>query len=682
VASEVVLLTGKLAKLADDDASRVAVYLVRGDEILSSQQLDPSGALKMPVAAEAAVGEPTFGLELVVGPAGMRGTLGDAPELQRVPIEVEKLRAAKGELKLSLEKVKLTKAILERWWLWCSWYCVSGQVIGRNGCPVPFADVTVNTVDFALTTYAATTVTTDADGKFSACFPWCGDRCWPCWPFWWRCWPWWWELDLLHVIEHIEQPVVIGPPGPGPVEAGPQRIALSKPSAPSLASGQAFAAARPLDARLEPDEARTKLIARKLSNPAIQRIFPWWWWCCDDPNICFTVRQGGTIVLDEDAATATRWCLEEGSQVTLVAGDLAVTTCAGDPKPLHGFLWTRVGNTTVDTIHEGYADGSLGTRSSDLAFWAGLDIYGEFAPSSNVACYQVNAQQWNADPARGGVPVGMATPISAPLYNQVVIWHQATNTVTFDWVKMGPFSQGGLSNLYFTQDQRAAQKVGFPPDIPPFPAYAAGDAIVWSFEGRKVDADASALVAGGANGGTTLSVTGYSSAFALQSLTSNPDDHLTLLVDNSSAVSTARINSLHAFNAGGTEVLTSGGSTDCPAYDVGPGGYIVLNVTVTDANAHLEAYVVETDFGHGSSGTASPGERDYQPPDSFPAGYAGPPNTTLKAFAGGTEDITFHPTVDCCYDFRLNVAKRVTNGSGSPGFYTPDFWTATIKVSS
>ena len=42
---------------------------------------------------------------------------------------------------------------------------------------------------------------------------------------------------------------------------------------------------------------------RKLANPAIRRIFPWWWWCCDDPNICFTVTQGGNTVLNEDPAT-------------------------------------------------------------------------------------------------------------------------------------------------------------------------------------------------------------------------------------------------------------------------------------------------------------------------------------------------------------------------------------------
>jgi len=55
--------------------------------------------------------------------------------------------------------------------------------------------------------------------------------------------------------------------------------------------------------------------------------------------------------------------------------------------------------------------------------------------------------------------------------------------------------------------------------------------------------------------------------------------------------------------------------------------------------------------------------------------------STGKAFVGGTENIKFTPTVNCCYDFRLGVAKRVTTGYGFVGSYTADFWTATIKVS-
>jgi hypothetical protein len=677
---EVVLLTGQLPKVKAEDARRLAVYLTRGGEILSQQPLDPSGAVRVALAREIAETDSAYALELVVGPAGMRDRLGDAPNLQRVSIDAAKLRGAKQELELSLGKVKLSEAILEPWWLWCRWYCVSGQVIGSNGCPVPYAEVTVNTVDFALTKSVAATATTDIDGNFTACFNWCGDLCWPCWPFWFRCWPWWWEWDILHVIEEIEQ-TVPKLPGPGPVEVALPGLRLSRPETASLARGDGFALQRRVDQPFAPDEARTSLIRRKLSSPVIQRLFPWWWWCCEDPNICFTVVQDGNVLLTEDPATATRWCLPNGSEETLVVGEPAFTICPGEEKPLEGFLWTRVGDTTVDLIHEGYAEGAPGTADSDEAFWSTLDIYGEFAPTSKVAYYQVNADQWSGDPARGGAPLGAPVSLDAPLYNWVAIWHKATNTVTFHTVKMGPFNHGGHTNLYFTQEERESNVAGSPPEVPPFPPYVAGDLITWGFEGRKFNADASQLIAGGVNGGVTLSVVGYAAKFATVALSANPDDHLTLLIDNTAAVSVAHINSLEAFTSGGTKV-TSEDVGSCPGFNIGAGGYIVLNVTVSDVNEHIAAYVIEPDYGHGLIGPpTTPGERDYAPAASFPPSPYEAPNTAEKAFGGGTENITFHPTEDCCYDFRLEVRKRVTNGSGSPGTYTGDFWTAMIRVS-
>lgn len=189
--ADVVLVTGKLPKVKLEDAARIAVYVALGGEIVAQQPLDPGGELQMPLARGLADARTAYALELIVGPAGMRDSIGAAPELQRVLIDRDKLRAAKRKLEIALDSVKLTKAVLDPWWLWCHLYCVNGQVLGSNGCPVPFAEVTVYTVDFALTRSPAATVTTDAQGRFTACFNWCSEVCWPCWPFWWRCWPWW-----------------------------------------------------------------------------------------------------------------------------------------------------------------------------------------------------------------------------------------------------------------------------------------------------------------------------------------------------------------------------------------------------------------------------------------------------------------------------------------------------------
>src|SRR6185369_7126447 len=114
--------------------------------------------------------------------------------------------------------------VLRPWWLWCRNYCLTGVVVGPNGCPVPGAQVTVSNVVHASAggfhVYPRDTVTADSNGHFTVCFEWC-TRCWgwPCWPNWWHCWPWWWEWDILHVLTDLEARVSpIGPIGPGPVE--------------------------------------------------------------------------------------------------------------------------------------------------------------------------------------------------------------------------------------------------------------------------------------------------------------------------------------------------------------------------------------------------------------------------------------------------------------------------------
>jgi hypothetical protein len=134
------------------------------------------------------------------------------PNVQRLSIKRAELERAEGELRVPTENLKITQEVLELWWTWCRWYCVSGNVIGPNGCAVPGAQVTVNSVSFNLSGFTETpevTVNTDQNGHFTSCFCWCRCPfcfdCWPCWPIWFECWPWWWELDILHVIETLEQ---------------------------------------------------------------------------------------------------------------------------------------------------------------------------------------------------------------------------------------------------------------------------------------------------------------------------------------------------------------------------------------------------------------------------------------------------------------------------------------------
>jgi hypothetical protein len=676
-------IQGTLPKIKPEDAAKLAIYLVSGNEILARASADKDRKFSFTINRHA-IAVRSAGVEIVVGPAGMNDVTDRTHKLQRVVIDANTLQQSKDQLQVSLNAIDLSDEILRLWWLWCRDYCVSGVVLGPNGCPAPGAQVTISSVAHAsgggFTVTPEVTVTADINGHFTACFLWCsGCYGWPCWPIWWFCWPWWWEWDILHIIEQIEARVPqIGPLPPGPLNVQNVGLPLRQPNSTDLMVGQGFAEARSSEDRLVPDSTRTDLIRRKLANPGIRALFPWWWWCCENPNIIFTVTQGANLIVNEDPATDTRWCFPNNSNVTLVGNENTITTCGGDPKPAQGFVWTRVGNTLVSLISEGYADGS--GNASDLAFTGMLDIYGEFALGSPAAYYQVDAGLWTgtANPARGGTaPAGPGSSIASDLYNTAIMLHPGP-VISFDSVKMGPFTNGGLTNLYATQEQRQTGAA-----IPGLPAFPAGTFMGWSNDGLKVTSLASQL-AGGSLGGVTLSVAAYDSTFNPLSLPPNPDDQLTLEIDTS-GLSTAHINSFNAFDSGGNPVTSTGSTSDCPAFDVGAGGYVVLNVSVNDANGHLCYYELVPNFGHGSTGITSPDIRGYETPTPFvPAPAPGPytqPVIAQKSFVGGTENITFYPMANCCYDFRLNVEKRVTDGTNVASSYVADFWTATLKVS-
>jgi hypothetical protein len=684
--SAVIKFTGTLAKINTDYLRCIYIYLVRGPEVLAQTGVQEDGTFSLALSRHAALAAGGQSLHAVVGPAGMEKHLDHLPNLHRLPIKRAHLEKTETEYKIPTEGLKLSEDVLKLWWTWCRWYCVSGNVVGPDGCPVPGAQVTAYSVGFNLWGFSKTpeaTVNADQNGHFTACFCWCTCAfcfpCWPCWPIWWECWPWWWEFDILHVIETLEQVQL----QPNRSFAGLQTGAvLSRPDGTDLIRGQGFAAARKADVEYKPDPTRTAYIKSKLSNPAIREFFPWWWWCCDDPNIVFSVTQGAETIVDENPATDTRWCLADGSTVTLVGNSQTISACSNPPVD-EGFAWTRVGNIPADPAHisGGYAVGTPGTDTSDLAFAGGLDIYAGFG-DPNVACYQVNAGQWTGDPSRGGTAPGSASPISANLYNYVFIYHGATLTFSGS-ILMGPFNQGGLTNLYATQAAR--QNGPTPPGLAAFPPYSPGDLILWAYDGLTVSAGAPSLIGGANVGAVDLTVSAYTSALA--SLALSPSGTLTLAIDNTGLTS-AVINaaSFAAFTSGGTSApLTNSG--DCPAYDLGPGGYVQISVTVSDANAHLWEYQLEADRGHGIVDIVQ--LRGYsQSPATFPpAPYEAPdvstpPVANEKSFGGGTEVLTYYPPEDCCYDFRLTAGKRVTDGYGYPSLSTYDFLTTTLKVSS
>jgi len=142
------------------------------------------------------------------------------------------------------------------------------------------------------------------------------------------------------------------------------------------------------------------------------------------------------------------------------------------------------------------------------------------------------------------------------------------------------------------------------------------------------------------------------------------------------------INAVTAYKSDNTLApLESSATTDCPAYVIGAGGYVTIDVTVSDVNGHIFEYEVDAEWGHGHSATVTPpSTRGYQV-NSAPFVSLPPPNPAQKSFTGGSEVMTYYPPTNCCYEFRIRAGKRVTQGYTYPGLGDYDFQTISLKLS-
>lgn len=698
-------VVGKVPNVSADQLRLISAYLVQNQSVLLEARVTAGGTFQFRLEPGLVI-DPC--LIVILGPRRLDAqTLLTHSELPRLKLsdaagKTARTRAINSSVvTLDFSRVDVDDKLIERWWIWCRPYTVSGTLQTSTGCPVPGAEVTIYNVTAGiggLVKHPIETVATNAQGQFTATFNWCECLCcWPCGPIWWHCWPWWWELDILAVIENIERQNSLTAAHGAAAQAAPVR----RPAAADLMIGQAYAREF---TEMRRDSARTALIASKFANPRIRERFPWWWWCCENPNIVFGATQNGNIVLDEDPATSTRWCFPSGESVTLVANGQAFGLCP-PPVVCEGFAWVSVGNlgTLVPDIINGYAKGTPGTDASDMAFSGELNIYGGFSDPS-IPFYQVWKGAWggNANPARGGTMPTTSMPLSLPLSAQVVIFRNATGLFEFDTVSLGPCSFMGIDNLYMTTSQRMNPPAGTT-GLGPTPTLNPGDFVVtWSDAGRIVAAPATALVGPQSGGGVDLTLVAYDAAGSVLPLvTNNP---LTLMIDTSD-LSQAVIDSLLAFDKNGNPVALTGSSTsECPSYHIGPNGYLLLHVTVTDKdpspgmslNEHVYGYQIDTQFGHGSTSVpTAPAHRGYAqaaatftPPFTLPgqlygvdAGY-NPPDIPLVSFAGGGDTIQINPAVSCCYDFQLWAGKRTTDGQDFFGTWANyDFRTVTVDVS-
>jgi hypothetical protein len=144
--SKMLALIGTLPKLKEADAKRLAVYVVRGNEVLARGSVQADGSFRFNLAREMVSAKGIYGLSLAVAPVGLGDHLEHVPNVPRVLLNPEHLEKAEKEFRVPVEKLQISDAVLKIWWNWCRLYCVSGTVVGPNGCPVPAASVTVYTV--------------------------------------------------------------------------------------------------------------------------------------------------------------------------------------------------------------------------------------------------------------------------------------------------------------------------------------------------------------------------------------------------------------------------------------------------------------------------------------------------------------------------------------------------------
>ena len=608
-AGRLVAVTGKLPALNAANRKRLSVFLVQNDTVLGQSQLNSNGAFQFHVAKHLH-GE--AGVFVVLGPKGLDAqSLASHTDLPRVALASAE-REENGTLHVDFSAHKINDELIDRWWIWCREYTVSGTLETAAGCPVG-AQVTVYNVTTGvggLVKTAIETVSTDASGNFTFTFNWCSRICWwPCWPIWWYCWPWWWELDILAVLENIERQVLAKSPA-NAIVAQKAAAPLRQPAAADLMTGVGFAATRAASA-LQPDSERTALIASKFADQRIREIFPWWWWCCENPNLVFSATQGATVILDEDPNTSTRWCFASGQTVSLTGNNETIGACQPGPTSENcAFAWGSVGDMPggilVGDITSGYANGS--GACSNLAFAGTLNLNGVLSGTC-AAFYQVLAGQWggNGNPARGGTVPASSSALALPgkLVNWVSIWRQATLSVEVDAVVMGPFTYNGNSNLYATISERqAGVPASVEAQIGAFPTVAAPDFVIgWDAPDLVLTVPAAELIAPAGANGVTLTFNPFDSSgnqiipfTAPYNFDVGPD--LTLMVDTT-PLTTASIGSVTVYNSDGAAALpTTASSKTCPAYQIVTAtGYVLIETDVTDNNGHLCEYYIQTQYG-------------------------------------------------------------------------------------
>jgi len=384
------------------------------------------------------------------------------------------------------------------------------------------------------------------------------------------------------------------------------------------------------------------------------------------PDLIFRVSQkvdGATKAIYSEDPTKTRWNMVDGTFVNLWVEDdcLTFNNPTTDRPGDCSFLFTRVGLIGVEHIdNDGYADiphslSAFMPEDKDAPFGATLHLCGWFGESSDITHYRI---QYRKD---GGPFKDISDSLSNSYYDL-----SSGKWVT---VSMGPFTLGGLQNLFTTpyllDKMEGKHRPWWFPDL------------LAQWDTTKADGD----------GRYTIRILGYrwdgTTISAPTCLVIEPTyGEIELQIDNSRPESKI-LNLILATQTPGTPPHVV---QPCDILEFKAGDSLTVHFRAYDANGHLCGYQLDAMYGHNCRVTPAPaGASDqYDPTHLTPAKkwQGGNFATIYLASSYGMADgegCIAGNMPSCAYQFRLGVWKRTNNGYGRIYPWVEDTTHVTIK---
>ncbi len=113
MASRTTSLSGKIPKLKDSDAKRLAAYLLRGNDVVAQAPLQGDGSFRITLPRTALASKSAYALRVAIAPAGAGDHLEHVPNVQQVREGLCRARRKAGHFRRDIKDlVALVPTIL------------------------------------------------------------------------------------------------------------------------------------------------------------------------------------------------------------------------------------------------------------------------------------------------------------------------------------------------------------------------------------------------------------------------------------------------------------------------------------------------------------------------------------------------------------------------------------------